>query len=293
MNVKLSLLEGAHEVAFVHRMIPLLGYEFITPDKEGIKIYENKIPDIFCDNKINLDKFYQSRLDKLKAYNKKGIYYDLAPFFYYNQQNSSLVICWNYTGNTKVKEINEILELLEITIFTESKFDINQISAFSIFIQTDADNNLEFSRNNFIEQFNHDDYLFRSDSFEPISEYNIHKNALILNPDKKDFYKYSQTIPVILYMLTTDKDTNAGNLDTLIQQLLKNKVHYNTIDNIINHPDYKAKETKKNKSLIGAIGQEHEPGSSNAVMIRNSDFITDAQIESTHFFKAVEYFLNQ
>jgi len=292
MTVKLILIEGSHEVSFIHRLILLNNnFSFIKPTE--IKVFEQKYSDVFGQKRINLTEFYKARLAKGALYNDRGHYYDLAPFFYFNLVTNTLVITWNYEGRTNKKLINEAVELLGILIFDSGRFAKDEIKKFSIFIQTDADDNIEASKDEFVGQFEDGDCFEIADQNSSFNELNINSDIFRLKAISPCFNFVDEVI-VYLYLLTTNIKSTDGNLDSVIQTLLQQNTYFDIIKEMVHNEAYRTTGlAKKRKCIIGALGQEFAGGYSNSVMLSNSDFISDIQIMSTDFSKAVNYFLNE
>ena len=290
MKVKLLLLEGSHEVIITHRIILLLNiYNFITPTKQGIRNYEQDFPECFGDNKINLKSFYNARINA-RNYNTKGIFYDIAPYFYFNQNNSTLLITWNYNGKNNKQEINAIFNTIESLVFDVSRFDNAEIESFSVFIHTDSDDDIEVSKNEFIYQFTNKDVLNVGGNLnEKAANTHIYTDSLKLN-SKYSCFQFVADAPVSLFLLTTDPVATSGNLDSIVKDLLSRNENYELINQMVDKETYRERNNKK--SVIGALGQEFEPGSSNAVILSNIQFISDEQIRESMLFEIINSFVN-
>jgi len=289
MKIKLLLLEGSHEIAFAHRIAKIAGLRFIEPTQKGIETICVDKPEVFGEGRVNLNNIYTARI-KDKFYNKEGVYFDLAPLFYFDDRDSSIVISWNYGGKTNKNQVNYILQSVENIFFRKKEFSVDEITSFSIFLHTDADDDSKVDAQKFIDQFDETDFLLRTgiEINEPDNT-GVYSNAFKIKEEHRCF-DYVEKVDVSFYVLTSDIKSTKGNLDMVLDLLLKTQKHHSAISEIVNSEDYKNKG--KHKAIIGALGQEYAPGSSNVVFIGDDEFITNDQIRTTDFYKALEVFIS-
>lgn len=295
MNIKLILIEGSHETSFVHRMIKLIeGFVFVDPKR--IKDFIQRNPEYFGSNKIDLKTFYDNRITG-KLYNEDGILFDLAPLFYFDSTKNIFVIVWCYDGgNGNKTKIDDALTYLANSIFRKARLGDNVKIPFSIFLQTDSDKDIDKVGKPFLQDFlNKPSQLqlnLKKEEIEIKRLRTLEKNLFILKKEHRYFTEeFGNDVPVWLFFLTTQENGSEGNMDTLLKEILRGSAHFDKIVDIVEDDNYTS--AYKDKSLIGALGQEHAPGSSNAVMIKNKKFIRDDQISETHFFKVIKDFITE
>lgn len=294
MHVKLILAEGSHEAAFLHRMLTLVGgFEFIEPKKEKIEGWSEKLSNYFGNDKINLINFYDKRL-KEKQYNKDGVFFDFAPLVFVNKKKGILLIVWAYDGWNQIGKIDLTLKEIGFLVFDESTFTSNEFDSFFIFIHTDADDvGLAERAEAFIQQFKVKNQIQKiSDDLDFKQIKTLTKDIFLCLTKEHQYFKagFGSEVSVWFFILTTVEDGSEGNMDTLLKEVLRNSPHFDKIVKFVEDETYRSQS--KVKSLIGALGQEYEPGCSNLVMIKNKDFITNEQIKETHFFKVIQEFID-
>ena len=250
MKLILTFCEGAHDTAFIFRILKEYSYTNYTDKKI------DKFPEI-------LNKYFTNLFKKFEYLEEKKFYQTpfLPRYVLKSKEDDIYILLYMLNSVSNIKNSIPIIE--EFRDYTEDSFDFEKIDIGINFILDAEDKTVE-KRINIIKQ-ELKETLIISD--------NLQNGQISKNINNFKF------IGIFIF----SDENNQGKLEDVLLPLMK-------VDNenIVEKSSFFLKENQKpqrkkfdfDKSLIGIIGQLQLSGKANTVIITDSKYLTKEKIEN-------------
>ncbi len=260
----LSFCEGAHDAAFVFRILKENKYKNFT-DK-NIKKFPKILHDFF---KTKMEKF--SSLDDKKFYEKPYF----PRYILKKEKEEIYVLLYTVGGVSKIEKNIKTIKFFRHSA-KEEKFGISKIKELSINFIFDAE---EMEVKDRIIEIIKDLKKIDKGISEKIKEI---KNGIPI--ENIDYFK-----SIGIYIFSSDD--GKGKLEDILLPLIK-KDNEEIYERSLNFLEKNKMELKKrkfyfDKSLIGILGQLQISGKANTVIIQDSNLINEEKIKNNEICKKI------
>ncbi len=274
-NFIIVFCEGDHDIAFLTRILLVDGY---TPYNK--KVNEFRRP---------LDKLYIQNLSAKKIANHEFKYQRPKRKVPYSvlEKDETLVIFHNFDGDGNFDKggANKIIDMY-VSLNKENRRKIEKYNKlnYRFLYFLDADNEGVESRINSIKKSLD---LTELKHYEIISNNNYDIGCYIFH-DEENVNQYGKLEDILLSLMKTNNETIFDNSQKFIENNLldeerqKKLLCTNNNEKPIGNINF-----KEQKSIISIAGQLQFSGSTNAVIIANSDYIKKSDIENNNYCKNI------
>jgi len=268
-NFIIVFCEGDHDIAFLTRILLVNGY----------KSYNKKVNEF----RKPLDKLYIKNLSTKKIADHEFKFQQPKQKVPYSvlEKDDYLVIFHNFNGDGNFKKdgANNIIKMyLSLNNENRRKIEKYEKLNYKFLYFLDADNEGVESRVNAIknsldlDEFKH---------LEITSHDNYDVGCYIFH-DEKDLNKYGTLEDVLISLMMKNNETTFNNSrDFIKSNLLASDRQRKLLCTDIEEKPVDSITFKKQKSIISIAGQLQFSGSSNAVIIANSDYIKKNDIDNS------------
>jgi hypothetical protein len=262
-KIIIAFCEGQHDIAFLSRILFVDGFTF----------YNKKIKDFIKP----LNKQYETELSKKKIADKKlGFQSEyMIPSVALHKDENILVLLHNLNGDSRTNERKEILTMYNNIQSKDDDFTNEFYLNFRFLYFFDADDKGIAIR---VGEINSELDLSAKLEHNKINTIDLHEwGCYVFHKDKN-----SGDLEYILLDLMKQNNENIFiNSEKFIEQnILENARQKRYICNNNEEKFNGAIQYKKEKSIISIAGQLQFSGSSNAVIIANSDYIKKSDMSN-------------